>query len=290
MRWWSWWTCAILLLGAIVCCIYACLITLEDRFLLHPLLCSEYVAFSTATTQTIHLPRGGLVLRCAAAAAGSFTARPILLLHGNAGNLNGMADVSRKLVNDGYDVYLLEYRGFGTLGKKGWQPSPTTLIEDLEDAWRVIPSQLRSSAILMGFSIGGGVVTQYLKRTRLAPRDLPAQVVLANTFYDLPMLVRDVFPVPFVASLMRTKWNATDGLVKYCTNQGDGGNVLLLATVDDELIPLKHSNQMLETLPAVCYKRKLLLMPSGGHTMGIDANTDLWIPELLDPRLPTHKA
>jgi len=45
--------------------------------------------------------------------AGDIGNRAIICLHGNGGNADGMANMSRLLLERGYDVYVLEYAGYG---------------------------------------------------------------------------------------------------------------------------------------------------------------------------------
>ena len=55
----------------------------------------------------------------------------MLCLHGNAGNLDGMSNMARTMIGQGYDVYLLEYAGYGICHTH--QPSTDRLVKDLQD-------------------------------------------------------------------------------------------------------------------------------------------------------------
>lgn len=288
MRWLYYWVVLLLL---VVAAIYATLWSLEDTMLLHPAVCRSYLSYDPSSIKLIPLRSGGLLMHCHRNQdlTGS---KPILCLHGNAGNLDGMANLSRLLLDRSYDVYLLEPAGYGVCGlnANGCRVKPTTegLVTDLQEAWEHIPQ--KSEAILWGFSMGGGIICQFLKT---ADADsLPAQVCLINTYFDLPMLVRDIFPLPGVSSVMKTNWNASNGLERYCSAKraSGGANVLIIAALDDELIPIKHAHLLLKSITDDCTKRELVVLPNGQHNNSVETHTNLWLPSLLPAVEPTAQA
>lgn len=295
--WWQWLMMVVVLVATTI---YATLWALEDTFLLHPSRCSQYLSFDPRTTQYHKLKSGGLLLHCQKNQSG----RAIMCLHGNAGNLDGMAGMAQRLLDLGYDVYLLEPRGYGicSLEKSSAakdesnliNPTTDSLVQDLHEAWSTFPTEKRSSAILLGFSMGGGVICQFLEHTKVGSWELPAQIALLNTYYDLPMLVNDVFPIPGVSMLMRTKWNATKGIHAFCERtkyRPEGpGNVLIVAALDDELIPIKHSHLLQKCIQDTHTQRQLITLPNGGHNNSIETHFNLWLPALLPAALPTNQS
>lgn len=305
-----------LVVGLILSAIYATLVTLEDSFLLHPAPCLDYFAFDKSCTEFIPLPSGGLVLHCKQRANNTprtldkrpTVGRSIMCLHGNGGNIDGMGNLARMLLDHGYDVYVLEYAGYGMMNSdsvtsretktNGWPqpnrlnnqdglvlPTSRSLVRDLIEGWNVLPLSKRRDAILFGCSMGGGAINQFLQSSHVTDADLPAQVVLVNTFFDLPQLVSQIFPIPLVSSLMRTRWNASPGLERYCAatkDRPDGaGNVLIVATLDDELIPLDHSNQMFQSIKDSWTKRETIFLPNGGHNNSVEQHAGLWLAGLV---------
>lgn len=129
---------------------------------------------------------------------------------------------------------------------------------------------------MLGFSMGGGVICEFL---RLRDDQQPAQVVLLNTYYDLPLLVHDLVPIPGISQLMRTQWIADAGLQKYALRPG---NLLVVAAMDDELIPVKHSYMLLNAIQhSTNITKNHILLPFGGHNNSIETHFPLWIPLLL---------
>ena len=298
LTWWQW---LLMVVALVASTIYATLWMLEDTFLLHPSPCLAYLSFDPQTTEYIKLKTGGLLLHCTKTT--NTTNRLILCLHGNAGNLDGMSGIAQRLLELGYDVYLMEPFGYGICSQSNSNPTTESLVNDLREAWSKIPTAKRSDAILWGFSMGGGVICQFLKdndNVLLNDDDLPAQIALLNTYYDLPMLVVDVFPIPGVSWLMRTQWNASQGIQNYCertkrnnnnnnssggSTNGGNGNILIVAALDDELIPMKHAHLLHKCIHDTQTQRKLITLPNGGHNNSIETHFDIWLPALLPSTL-----
>jgi uncharacterized protein len=107
--------------------------------------------------------------------------------HGNTGNLTTSADVIPHLLDAGFSVLFFDYRGFG---RSSGRPSVRGVISDGVTAARfhetIRPQGLPS--ILYGFSLGGAVAAQVIRRH---PFDA---LILQSTFTSLPQITRVLFP------------------------------------------------------------------------------------------------
>jgi hypothetical protein len=107
--------------------------------------------------------------------------------HGNTGNLTTSADVIPHLLKAGVNVLFFDYRGFG---KSTGRASFRGVISDGVTASRfhdkIRPKGLPS--ILYGYSLGGGVAAQVIRRH---PFDA---LILQSTFTSLPQITRVLFP------------------------------------------------------------------------------------------------
>lgn len=219
------------------------------------------------------LPSGGLVLNTTPNAPSN--ARRILFLHGNTGNLELYKEALDKIAEYGYNVFALEYRGYGPakMAEIDGEPNAKTVVQDALEAWNLMGT---SDSIVAGFSLGGAILAQVYEKFVPAP----AQIVFLNSFGDLKQLLEDKLGNEFggtCAPLMATKWS----IQAPKTYQG---HVLVVFTADDLTVPAKHG----ERLCQVFSKSKLVCreLPRGGHKYSVFTFAPHWIPELLPPALP----
>lgn len=112
----------------------------------------------------------------------------VLVAPGNAGNRADRAPLARALTSAGFDVLLVDYRGYG--GNPG-SPSEEGLALDVHAAYDALRSRdiPADRILLFGESIGAAVVTG------LATRVTAAGMVLRSPFVDLASVAADAYPV-----------------------------------------------------------------------------------------------
>lgn len=215
--------------------------------------------------------------------------RRLLFLHGNGGCVPSYENYLAKFKKMGYDVYALEYTGYMPLYPPlppslvngsdkditQWRKTFTTLVpnadailQNLVEAWQIMGDP---EAIIVGFSLGGGLLG--MKYDELYPA--PAQIVFLNTFSSLPALVSELvyWPISTIASrLMETKW-------KVKKPQNYTGNVLVVNTLDDELMSEKHSADIVEIFNG--HGPKKVSIPYGNHNGGPLMHWKYWTSHLL---------
>jgi pimeloyl-ACP methyl ester carboxylesterase len=285
-RVWYW---LVLMMGAIVVALHGCLLALEDRLLMQPDRCRDYMFYPPRPESRWHrLPSGGLVVtldRSNSSSSGddeSGEGREVLFCHGNKGNLDSFEGMARRLTDRGYRVRLLEYGGFGAAPFQG-TPSGESVVQDTKEAWELCIRD-PTRAILVGFSLGGGAATQLLNA--LPESRMPAQVVLINTFFSLPQLVREKFPLSnLLVEIIKTRWCAAPGLARFAAHHAsrrskDRGwaRTVVVATDDDALMHPRHAHQLhAAALPlATPEAAELIWLPSGGHGNGPAIHWPLW--------------
>ena len=169
-------------LGALV------LASLENRFIFFPMreleadpsvarLPFETVHVSTADGLTLHgwfLPAPGTPT--------------ILYLHGNAGNVSHRLEMVKCLVEQGYPVLIMDYRGYGLSEGK---PTEQGLYLDAQAMYGHLVRErglAPSEIVAWGKSLGGAVAID------LATREPLAGLVLESTFLNARAMARLILP------------------------------------------------------------------------------------------------
>lgn len=112
----------------------------------------------------------------------------IFYLQGNAGSLNSWGDVAHTYTNLDYDVFMLDYRGYGkSEGKIG---SEEELFQDIQTAYDLVKTKYdENNIIVIGYSIGTGLAT------KLASTNYPRLLILQAPFFSLKDLMKRNYPI-----------------------------------------------------------------------------------------------
>lgn len=260
---------------------------MEPKLLFHPVRVPFYDNLAPYQTDVRVLPNGGLLLRYFGARPktmieytqnSEYRSRKILFLHGNAGHIGYFLPAVKQLDALGYDVYMLEYHGYGISQKK--DVSPEGVIQDLYEAWQACGD---SETILMGFSLGGIVMGQGYSQLRPAP----AQLVFLNTTGNMPALADELSmgTGPLLIPFMKTKkWITPPPAI---TEENKYMKVLIVATYDDKLIPPRHSWALHQTFKDL--GPMMSTVPDGGHEVGPFAHIKQWSTWLVPAILPGYR-
>lgn len=112
----------------------------------------------------------------------------IFYLHGNAGSLKNWGNVAGLYTDFGYDVFLLDYRGYGK--SEGSISSEEQLYADVQAAYDKLKSRYNEKdIILLGYSIGTGPAA------KLASANKPKMLILQAPYYSLTDLMRQHYPI-----------------------------------------------------------------------------------------------
>lgn len=179
----------------------------------------------------------------------------VLFAHGNGGNITHHAEFLRDLHRrQNVAVLGFDYRGYG---RSGGKPSEPGLIADARAARQWLAARTgypEERIVLMGHSLGGGVVTQ------LAAQDGAPALVLVNTFTSLPDVGREHVPWLTPRAIMVNRFNSLDAIQQY------SGPVLISHGDADRLIPIEQGRSLYEAAPG---PKKLIIVPGGRHNDGL---------------------
>lgn len=193
---------------------------------------------------------GGLILKGLwARAEGKFVT--IAFFHGNADNVRTMAPVLSPLVNAGYGVLLVEYRGYNGQGGK---PDEKGLYEDSRAFIEALKARgvEEKTIVLYGHSLGTGVATQMAL-------EYPgiAALALAAPYLSVAKMAQHRFPI-FPSELLTL--DRFDNLAKI----GQIKAPLLIGHGDkDIVIPISHGQRL---FAAAREPKTFRLFPGKGHT------------------------
>ncbi len=196
----------------------------------------------------------------------------IVYFHGNGGNIGGRGYKANPLIDRGYGLLLVGYRGYG--GNPG-SPSEEGLYADARAALRGLETAgvRPSSVVLYGESLGSGVAT------KMATEFSVAGVVLEALYTSVVDVAAGQYWYVPVRTLMKDRFDSLDRI-------GDiNSPVLILHGDADRIIPFEHGVELFQaaTEPKV-FKR----FEDGNHLDLFDRGAVDDIAAFIDALPPRH--
>jgi pimeloyl-ACP methyl ester carboxylesterase len=180
----------------------------------------------------------------------------IFYLHGNAGSLADWGEVASVYTNLKYDVFLLDYRGYGK--SSGSIQSEGQLLSDVQTAYsEMLKTYEEDKIIVLGYSIGTGPAA------KLASTNGPKMLILQSPYYSLTDVVRHT--VPIVPTFILKYKLETYQYIKDCKMP-----VVLIHGDRDEVIPYSQSLKLKPVLKQSDVLITLAGQPHNGMTFSPD--------------------
>jgi uncharacterized protein len=118
----------------------------------------------------------------------------VFYLHGNAGTVENWGNIAPKYTNLGYDIFILDYRGFGK--SEGEIDSEEQVYKDISAAYKHLLTKYEESKIIItGYSIGTGPAAY------LAAANNPKALILQAPYYNF--LEFSSGRVPFIPDFLK---------------------------------------------------------------------------------------
>jgi pimeloyl-ACP methyl ester carboxylesterase len=112
----------------------------------------------------------------------------IFYLHGNAGSLESWGDAAKTYTAIGYDVFMLDYRGYGK--SDAVISSEQQLYNDVQTAYDTVKARYSEDKIVvLGYSIGTGAAA------KTASTNHPRLLILQAPYYSLTDMMRHTYPI-----------------------------------------------------------------------------------------------
>lgn len=195
-----------------------------------------------------------------------------VVFHGNAGSAEGRTYYLAALERLGYRVLLAEYPGYGA---RPGTPSEGTFFSDAEATVMLAAEHWDEPIYLIGESMGCAVVAGVAARG-----DAPVSGLLLITPWDsLPSLAQSLFWYLPARWLVRDRFDSVRNLAGY------SGPVAVAMAERDEVIPVKHTQNLYTSLSA---SKRLWVFPGAGHNSWPIAATEPWWTEAMEFLTAAH--
>jgi pimeloyl-ACP methyl ester carboxylesterase len=172
----------------------------------------------------------------------------IIYFHGNTRSIKGWGKYAKDFYRFGYDVLLVDYRGFGkSIGKR----SETAMINDMQFVYEEMLVRFPEDHILVyGRSMGSGFAT------KLAADNHPRYLILDAPYYSFRKAVERFLPFLPMKLVLRFHLR-TDRWIKNVKC-----HTYILHGTKDFLIPIKQSENLQQLNPI---RITLIRITGGGH-------------------------
>ncbi len=172
----------------------------------------------------------------------------ILYFHGNTRSIKGWAKYAKDFYRYGYDVVLVDFRGFGkSTGTRGEQ----VMYDDMQFVFDDLKARYQERHIIIyGRSLGSGFAA------KLASDNSPRYLILDAPFYSFRKAVQRFIPILPMKYILRYQILTNKLIPKV------NCHTYILHGTKDWLIPIKQSEQLQQLNP---HKITLIRIHGGSH-------------------------
>ncbi len=158
----------------------------------------------------------------------------IFYLHGNAGSLASWGYAAKTYTDMGYDVFMIDYRGFGK--SEGTITNQRQLYEDLQIAYDQVKTRYPEERIvILGYSIGTGPAA------KIASVNKPKLLILQAPYYSMKNMMKRHYPI-IPTFILKYKFETNEYLIA-CKMP-----IVLIHGKEDEVIPYHSSTRLKEIM------------------------------------------
>ncbi len=164
----------------------------------------------------------------------------IFYLHGNGGSLKSVGNVSENFLPLGYDVFMIDYQGYGKSSDQ--IENQEEFYNDVQLAYdHIKKSYNEDQIVVIGYSIGTGPATY------LTSQNNPKALVLHSPYYSMKDMMQRNYPV--IPTFILRYDLATNEYLKNVNVP-----VYIFHGVDDTVIPVESSEMLSKEFNIPFYK------------------------------------
>ena len=182
----------------------------------------------------------------------------IVVFHGNAGNIEDRAYKFKFLVDQGYSVLLVSYRGYGDNPS---EPRESHLISDstLALEWLLKTEKISAQeVVLFGESLGSGVAVAVA--TQYSVRGL----IFDGAYSSVADVGQSVYPFIPVRLLLKDTWDSKSRISKVHSP------ILFIHSKKDAVIPFRFAQKLFE---AANEPKKHIWLELSGHNNNLEVGS-----------------
>ncbi|KJA19723.1 hypothetical protein HYPSUDRAFT_44007 [Hypholoma sublateritium FD-334 SS-4] len=163
----------------------------------------------------------------------------VIMCHGNAMNHGHILHVAQLFYVEGFDVFTLEYRGYGN--NEG-SPSEKGLQRDAQAAMDFVSSHVvlsQNPIIVFGQSLGGAIAIDVTSRNA----SKVSALIVENTFTSIPDIVKGLPVLRYISCLCTQRWNSQSKVARLPASLP----ILMLSGLIDQVVPPVHMQKLWKT-------------------------------------------
>ena len=181
----------------------------------------------------------------------------ILYFHGNAGHLQRWGEITGYLVDKGYDLFIMDYRGYG---KSTGEIDESSLYEDAQRCYDHIAAAYEASRIyIYGRSLGTSMAT------KLAINNPTPHLILEAPFYSLADVAKYRFPIFPVEKLLKFELSNFKHLSEV------EHPITIFHGTEDFVVPFDSGKKLADSFESK--KVNFITIEGGGHSNLADFDT-----------------
>lgn len=168
----------------------------------------------------------------------------LLFAHGNGGNISHRVDIAARFFEEGFSIFLFDYRGYG---KSKGKPTERGTYQDIEGVLQYLHKKLSippSRIIPVGESMGGAIVVELCTHY-----DFRAAVLISPAI-SLSQVMSHLFPDYLLNKKFSGIYDSSEKITKIHSP------MLIIHGDNDELVPFEQGRELFRRAnhPKVFYK------------------------------------